>query len=124
MSIPLLYGIKTCGSVKKATKLLKSHQIAYDFIDLKTYTPSLEDIKIWVAQKGIQTILNTKGATYKTLKKENRLPKNDSLEDHITLLHRVPMLLKRPIISYKEMLIVGFDGDALMNFVQYVKGNQ
>ncbi|TLD82226.1 Spx/MgsR family RNA polymerase-binding regulatory protein [Helicobacter sp. MIT 05-5293] len=124
MGVPLLYGIKTCGSVKKAIKLLDSHQIAYDFIDLKIHTPSLKDIEIWATQKGIQTILNTKGMTYKNLKKDNQLPQNDTLEENIALLHRVPMLLKRPIISYKEMLVVGFDEDALMNFVQYVKGNQ
>ena len=31
-----LYGIKTCGSVKKAITLLDKHNIPFHFIDLKT----------------------------------------------------------------------------------------
>ena len=119
-----LYGIKTCGSVKKAISFLNAHSIPFYFIDLKTHTPSLQHLQQWTAQKGIEVLFNTKGTTYKNLKKEDLIPANLSLQDKITLLHQYPMLLKRPIISYEKMLIVGFDEKSLMLLKQAYKGNK
>nr|WP_317404884.1 glutaredoxin domain-containing protein [uncultured Helicobacter sp.] len=39
-----LYGIKTCGSVKKAITLLDKHNIPFHFIDLKSTTPSQKQL--------------------------------------------------------------------------------
>ena len=52
-----LYGIKTCGSVKKAITLLQKHSIPFIFIDLKTHTPSKEQLALWIEQKGIKNII-------------------------------------------------------------------
>lgn len=115
-----LYGIKTCGSVKKAITLLQKHSIPFIFIDLKTHTPSKEQIALWIEQKGIEIVLNTKGTTYKTLKKDGKITDtilNATLQMQINTLFDTPMLLKRPIITSDENLIIGYDESAILRLI-------
>ena len=35
-----VYGITTCGSVKKATTFLKNKNIDFEFVDFKKYNPT------------------------------------------------------------------------------------
>lgn len=118
-----LYGIKTCGSVRKAIALFEEHNIAFEFIDLKAHTPSQEQLTQWIAKKGIKVVLNTKGTTYKTLKKESKIP--DSLltestpqSQQISLLSTYPMLLKRPIITSGDKLIIGYEHEEIIALIQ------
>ncbi|MCX2716689.1 arsenate reductase family protein [Helicobacter sp. MIT 21-1697] len=115
-----LYGIKTCGSVKKAIILLEKHSIPFTFIDLKTHTPSREQLALWIEQKGIKIVLNTKGTTYKNLKKDGKIADtilDSTLQIQIDTLFAVPMLLKRPIITSDESLIIGYDESAILNLI-------
>lgn len=115
-----LYGIKTCGSVKKAITLLQKHSIPFIFIDLKTHTPSKEQLALWIEQKGIEIVLNTKGTTYKTLKKDGKITGtilNATLQMQINTLFDTPMLLKRPIITSDENLIIGYDESAILRLI-------
>ena len=115
-----LYGIKTCGSVKKAITLLQKHSIPFIFIDLKTHTPSKEQLALWIEQKGIEIVLNTKGTTYKTLKKDGKITDtilNATLQMQINTLLDTPMLLKRPIITSDENLIIGYDESAILRLI-------
>ena len=57
-----LYGIKTCGSVKKAITLLDKHSIPFHFIDLKTTTQNKKELKLWTESKGIKVVLK-RGST-------------------------------------------------------------
>lgn len=113
-----LYGIKTCGSVRKAIALFNEYKIPFNFIDLKTHTPSQEQLTQWIEQKGIKVVLNSKGTTYKALKKEGKIQDSILLESNtnqeqkkaqVKLLSQYPMLLKRPIIDYKNTLIIGYE---------------
>lgn len=115
-----LYGIKTCGSVKKAITLLQKHSIPFIFIDLKTHTPPKEQLALWIEQKGIEIVLNTKGTTYKTLKKDGKITDtilNATLQMQINTLFDTPMLLKRPIITSDENLIIGYDESAILRLI-------
>lgn len=122
-----LYGIKTCGSVRKAITLFDKHKIPFHFIDLKAYTPSQEQLIQWIEQKGIKIVLNSKGTTYKTLKKEGKIQdsilseSNDAQDQkmaQIELLSQYPMLLKRPIIDYKNTLIIGYEPEEIQSLIQ------
>ncbi len=101
-----LYGITNCGSVKKARTFLDSKNIAYEFYDLKKQSLNLEQIQKWVQKVGINTLLNTKGTTYKKLEL-SKLNLND--EDKIQKILENPLLIKRPVIEFKDNVIVGFD---------------
>lgn len=101
-----VYGIKSCGSVQKALRFLEAHAIAYTFHDFKTLPVSHEKILSWVAQAPLSTLLNTKGATYRTLGlKALELDNNGKIE----WMSNHNLLIKRPVIEYKDQLVVGFE---------------
>lgn len=107
-----IYGIKNCASVQKARKFIQSKGIKYEFIDFKTTPPSIEAIKQWSEIFGIESLLNTKGTTYKKLELGTQ---NLSQQDKLEYMQKHPSLIKRPIIeiydakdSIKSHLI-GFD---------------
>ena len=115
-----LYGIKTCGSVKKAITLLDKHSIPFHFIDLKTTTPTKEQLKSWIESKGIKVVLNSKGTTYKNLKKEGKITESilDShIQEQIDMLFATPMLLKRPIITSAKHLIIGYNESEILELI-------
>jgi len=101
-----IYGIKSCGSVQKALKFLDTHAIAYTFHDFKTTPVSREKIESWTALAPLSILLNTKGTTYKTLGIK-ALELNDS--GKIEWMSKHNLLIKRPVIEFKDSLIVGFD---------------
>lgn len=101
-----IYGIKSCGSVQKALKFLDTHSIAYTFHDLKSTPVSREKIESWVVQVPLSILLNTKGTTYKTLGIK-ALELDDSGKIEWMCNHN--LLIKRPVIEFKNKLIVGFD---------------
>lgn len=103
-----LFGIKNCGSVKKARDFLDSRGIAYEFIDLKIQKLEIGMIKKWVDKKGIDIVLNSKGSTYKNLGLKGL---NLDLSAKIQYCQDNPMLLKRPIIDdfRSDDVVIGFD---------------
>ncbi|WP_299550075.1 Spx/MgsR family RNA polymerase-binding regulatory protein [uncultured Helicobacter sp.] len=101
-----LYGIKNCGSVKKARSFLESKGVEYVFVDFKKESPSVEKIEYWLKFVPLSTLCNAKGTTYKKLGlKDKNLNENEMKQ----YLKEVPTLLKRPIVEYDEKVIVGFD---------------
>ncbi len=64
-----VYGIKTCGSVKKALKFLfNENGIEYEFYDMKKEPVGCSKIDEWLKKTSIDLLLNTKGTKYRTLK--------------------------------------------------------
>ncbi len=53
----VVYGIKTCGSVKKALKFFKDNNIEYEFLDFKKDSAGCEKIDEWVEKVGIDVLL-------------------------------------------------------------------
>lgn len=105
MSI-IVYGIKTCGSVKNAMKFFKDHNIEVEFFDFKQKSPSPEKIKDWISKVDINILFNSKGTKYKTLNlKELNLDEKGKYER----LCKEPMLFKRPVIEYGDKVIVAWD---------------
>lgn len=104
-----VYGITTCGSVKKALAFLKSKTLAYKFYDLKTVQVEPEMLDVWLSKQPISVIFNTKGTKFKTL----GLSKTLSDEEKKVWLLKEQLLFKRPIISCDNgALLVGFDEEA------------
>lgn len=114
-----IYGIKTCGSVKKAFTFFKNNKIDYEFIDFKTNHVDSKKIKEWLQFTDISTILNTKGTKYKTLKlKELNLTDAQKLG----WLEKENILIKRPIIEIdNKQILVGFDEEKYKNVFLHVR---
>ena len=101
-----VYGIKNCDSVRKALKYLKNHEIAFEFIDFRETPVSDREISEWLKYSDINTLFNTRGTTYRTLKlKELNLD-----DEHKKMwLAKENMLIKRPVIVLDNDLIVGYN---------------
>lgn len=101
-----IYGITTCGSVKKAFKFFKDNNLDYEFIDFKKTPVESKKIKEWLKSVDINILLNTKGTKYKTLKlKELNLDDRQKFE----WLEKENLLIKRPVIEFKNRVFVGYD---------------
>lgn len=104
-----LYGIKTCGSVKKAIMFLESKGVEYVFVDFKKEAPSLELIEYWLKFVPLSKLINSKGTTYKKLGLKDKNLDESGIKQWLV---EVPTLIKRPVIEYKkggDKVIVGFD---------------
>ncbi|MDX1808070.1 MAG: arsenate reductase family protein [Sulfurospirillaceae bacterium] len=102
----IVYGIKTCGSVKKALNFFKEHNIDYEFVDFKKESVDIDKIQSWLKKTTVDKLFNKKGTTYRKLGLKE-LSLGD--EDKIKWLAKENMLIKRPVIEYKDQIIVGFD---------------
>ncbi len=102
-----VYGIKTCGSVRKALKFFKEKGIEYEFHDFKKEPVRCDKIEEWLKEVDINTLFNKKGTKYRQLKlKGLNLDENGIKE----WLCRENLLIKRPVIELdNEEIIVGFD---------------
>jgi len=101
-----VYGIKTCGSVKKALSFFKTRGIAYTFHDLKSEQVSETRLNDWLTKQPLSVIFNTKGTKFKTL----GLSKELSDAEKKQWLLKEQLLFKRPIIECDDgNVVVGFD---------------
>jgi Spx/MgsR family transcriptional regulator len=102
-----VYGIKTCGSVKKALKFLNENNIEYEFVDLKKTPVGCEKIDEWLKKVDINVLFNKKGTKYRQLKlKELNLDEKGMRE----WLCKENLLIKRPVIELENgEVIVGYD---------------
>jgi len=101
-----IYGIKNCDSVRKAIKYLKSHEVPYEFIDFRETPVTSDTIGSWLQTTDIKTLFNTRGTTYRTLKLKT-LDLND--EEKQQWLAKENMLIKRPVITVDNNVIVGYN---------------
>jgi Spx/MgsR family transcriptional regulator len=102
-----LYGINTCDKVRYATKWLSSNNISYVFFDLKTVNTVDININIWLEKTTWSALINKKSTTWRSLseKIKTRIIDNKSAEK---VMRQYPLIIKRPIIEFGELIIVGF----------------
>lgn len=98
-----------CTTCKRAKKWLDEHQISYEERDIKENNPSLEELKEWYQRSGLplKRFFNTSGMLYKEMKLKDKLPEM-SEDEQLALLASDGMLVKRPIVVTKEIVLVGF----------------
>ena len=101
-----IYGIKNCDSVRKALKYLKAHDIPYRFIDFRETPVDKTTIRSWLDEADLNTLFNTRGTTYRTLKLKEM---NLSDEEKIEWLAKENMLIKRPVIVFDGKVIIGYN---------------
>ncbi|WP_457595208.1 arsenate reductase family protein [Hydrogenimonas sp.] len=102
-----LYGIKNCDSVRKAVKFLKAAEIDFETVDFRDRPVGCETIGRWLKHTDVDTLLNTRGATYRKLGL-----KSANLDEAAKRkwLCRENMLIKRPVLERDDgSVIVGYD---------------
>jgi len=101
-----VYGIKNCDSVKKALSFFKKHDIEYELHDFKLEPASCDRVSSWLKTVDMKTLFNSRSTTYRNFKlKEMSL--DDSQKEE--WLCKENLLIKRPVVEYKDNIIVGFN---------------
>jgi len=103
---PILHGIKNCDTMKKARAWLDAKGVAYDFHDYKSAGIDRATLEGWSKQVGWETLLNRAGTTFRKLPEAER--EDLSEKKAIALMLAQPSMIKRPVLSVKGKLIVGF----------------
>lgn len=101
-----LYGIKNCDTVKKARTWLEQHKVDYHFHDFRADGLGEAQVKRWIAEIGLETLVNKRSTTWKEL--------NDSIKDNfnadtaVAVIVENPTLIKRPLLDTGTQRYVGF----------------
>lgn len=105
----IVYGIKNCGTVKKAVNWLDDHNITFDFHDYKKLSVSEDKLEDWSRQLGWEKLINRKGTTWRRLDEEEKEKVNDEAGAIKVMLSNTSMI-KRPIIELNgKVVAIGFD---------------
>ena len=107
MSIEL-YGIPNCDTVRKARKWLEARELEYAFHDFKKEGVDPANLESWIEAKGLDTVLNKRGTTYRKLTDEEKAKAADGNEA-VALLVQHPSMIKRPVAVHAGGTLVGFE---------------
>jgi arsenate reductase len=106
----ILYGIPNCDTVKKARAWLADGNIDYRFPDFKKAGVSHELVSGWLAQLPWQSLVNTRGTTWRGLAQAQRDAIVDA-DSAIALMLAAPSVIKRPVLAASGSFHVGFSAD-------------
>ena len=98
-----------CTTCQKAKKWLDDNNIEYDFRDIKTEKPTLDELTEWHKKSGLplKKFFNTSGLIYKTLNLKEKLTMMNE-QEMLELLATDGMLVKRPLLIGDDFVFVGF----------------
>lgn len=101
-----VYGLKNCGTCRKALKWLAAEDISHDFKDVRADGVAADDLRRWAARVGWEALLNRRGTTWKRLRQCDR----ESIDEAkaIALMAANPTLIKRPVMERGNACTVGF----------------
>ena len=109
----VVWGIPSCGTVKKARAALAAAGVAFLDRDLRTAPPSPRDVDRFLAAVGARALRNTSGASYRALPASKEDWSTSQWRDAFV---RDPMLIKRPVIEKDGVVVgVGFRDDAAID---------
>lgn len=109
-TLPTIYGIKACSTMKKARDWLETEGIAYGFHDYKSRGVDREKLATWCALHGWQKILNRAGTTFRRLDEARQSDLDEAAA--IALMLEQPSMIKRPVLELDGQTLVGFQADA------------
>ncbi len=101
-----LYGIPNCDTVKKARKWLEAHELEYAFHDFKKEGADPANLKDWIAEKGVDTVLNRRGTTFRKLSDAEKGDIDEAKA--VTLLQEHTSMIKRPVVVHSGGVLIGF----------------
>lgn len=98
-----------CSTCQKARKWLEETGIPYEFRDIKTENPTVEELARWHSLSGLPLgkFFNTSGQLYRSLELKTKLPTMTEGE-MLTLLASDGMLVKRPLAVGDDFVLLGF----------------
>ena len=102
-----LYGIPNCDTVRKARKWMDQRGLDYDFHDFREDGLDEKALGTWADSCGWQSLLNKRSTSFRNLSDED---KRVTERDHaVRLMLDNPTLIKRPIMTHGQTVLVGFN---------------
>jgi Spx/MgsR family transcriptional regulator len=112
-----IYGIKNCDTMKKAFAWCAANSISYEFHDYKKQGVPRERLVQWCRALGWQTLVNTKGPTWRKLSPEQQAITTQSAA--VALMMEHSSVIRRPVVENESgQLLVGFDPTMFDSFVR------
>ena len=102
----IIYGIKTCDTVKKARTWLDGHGVAHRFVDYRAEGLDPKMLARWRDELGWGKLLNRASATFKELPDTDKAGLDAEKATALMLAH--PTLIKRPVLDVDGRLLLGF----------------
>ena len=107
-TVPKLYGIPNCDTVKKARAWLAAQGIDYEFHDYKKLGIDAARLDAWFKKADWQQLLNRSGTTWRKLDEARKASITSSTTAN-ALMREQPSIIKRPVVELGATLLVGFD---------------
>ena len=109
-----------CTTCQRAKKWLDDNKVQYDLRDIKTNSPSIDELSLWYKKSGLplKKFFNTRGLLYKSMELKGKLPSMTETQ-MLELLSTDGMLVKRPILIGDDFVLVGFkesEWEAILRF--------
>ena len=111
-----IHGIKNCDTMKKARAWLEAAGIAHDFHDYKTAGISHAKLQAWVQKAGWEALLNRAGTTFRKLPEDQKQGLDEARA--VALMLAQPSMIKRPVLTHGDALIIGFDAARYAKMLQ------
>jgi arsenate reductase len=103
----VLYGIPNCDTVRKARAWLADKNIDYRFHDFKKAGVSRELVTGWLARLPWESLVNTRGTTWRALAQDQRDAVVDA-DSAIALMLASPSVIRRPVLATADACHVGY----------------
>lgn len=111
-----IFGIKNCDAMKKTFGWLAERDIAYEFHDYKKFGVPRERLLAWCRAAGWNSLLNTKGSTWRKLSPEQQAVSTQAMA--VTLMMDHPSVIRRPVIETPGGgVLIGFDPTRFETFL-------
>jgi arsenate reductase len=101
-----VYGLKNCDTCRKAVKELAAANIDHQFADFRKDGLQAESLKNWVLAVGWETLLNTRGTTWRGLNDADKTGVDQAKATALMLEH--PALIKRPVFEVGNDVVIGY----------------
>ncbi|CAM3676391.1 Spx/MgsR family RNA polymerase-binding regulatory protein [Cytobacillus oceanisediminis] len=117
MSQLTFFTYPSCTSCRKTKKWLTAHSIEFVERHLFKDTPSPREILkiLSLTTSGLDELLATRSQTFKNL--EQNLDEL-SLSEVVQIVIKDPKLLRRPILTNGEKIVIGYNPDAFKNMAK------
>ncbi|MDO4905838.1 MAG: ArsC family reductase [Lautropia sp.] len=116
MTTVTVYGIQNCDQIKRTRQWLTDHGIEHHFHDYRRDGLDPDRLEGWVADQGVDFLLNRRGTTWRGFSDAQKRAASDTAAA-VALMLTQPALIKRPIIEVtkagRTTLLVGFSADRL-----------
>lgn len=98
-----------CSTCKKAKKWLDAQNASYEDRNIVEDNPTYGELKQWYEKSGLplKKFFNTSGMLYREMQLKDKLP-GMSEEEQLKLLATNGMLVKRPLLVDKDVVLTGF----------------